>query len=192
VPSSRGTILSLLVVPAGREASPEFWQLLQSLLVLTANQEEAARPVTRSSLLVKWPPTGLDLEARSRRKPGRPLWFYRLDAAARTLVSSVLFRFGLSLGRFSADVYQNEVVENSDFRKYDDTLRMTLDCTEPLAERIAALLADAANRGIAFYGLHRQSDALVTCITPTLYGKHFHFIDGAAGGYATAALNLKG
>jgi hypothetical protein len=53
------------------------------------------------------------------------------------------------------------------------------------------LLADAARRGIARYGLHRQTDALVTCITPTMYGNHFHFIDGAAGGYATAALSLK-
>src|ERR1700680_1077972 len=37
MPSSRGTILSLLVVPARREASPEFWQLLQSLLALAAD-----------------------------------------------------------------------------------------------------------------------------------------------------------
>ena len=191
VDSSRGTILSLLVAPAGRAGTRDFWQLIEALLALAADREAADRPVSRKTLRVKWPPTGLDLEARSRHKPGRPLWLDRLDVAARTSITTVLFRFGLRMGNFSADLYQDEVVENSDFRKYDDALRMTLDCTEKLADRIDALLADAARRGIARYGLHRQSAALVTCITPTLYGKHFHFIDGAAGGYAVAALSLK-
>jgi hypothetical protein len=109
----------------------------------------------------------------------------------RTLFSFLVFRFRINVGRFSPVAYYGELVENSDFRKYDDALRMTLDCTEHLAEKIGALLADAARRGIARHGLHRQSDALVTCITPTMYGNHFHFIDGAAGGYATAALSLK-
>ncbi len=191
VPASRGTILSLLVVPARREASPEFWQLLQTLLALTADTREAGRPVSRASLFVTWPPTGLELEARSRHKSGRPLMLDRIDVAVRALLSFLIFRFRIQVGRFSPVTYYGEVVENSDFRKYDDALRMTLDCTERLAEQIGALLADAARRGIARYGLHRQTDALVTCITPTMYGNHFHFIDGAAGGYATAALSLK-
>jgi hypothetical protein len=67
---------------------------------------------------------------------------------------------------------------------------MTLDCTAALAERIEALLADAATHGVVVFGLHRQADALVTCFTPTVFGKHFHFIDGAAGGYATAAQKM--
>jgi Protein of unknown function (DUF3095) len=191
VPSARGTILSLLVVPADRGASPEFWRLIESLLALTADTREAGRPVTRSSLFVRWPPTGLELEARARHKPWRPLWVDRIDVALRTLCSFLVFRFRIHLGPFSPVTYYGELVENSDFRKYDDALRMTLDCTERFADEIGALLADAARRGIARYGLHRQSDALVTCITPTMYGNHFHFIDGAAGGYAIAALGLK-
>jgi Protein of unknown function (DUF3095) len=190
VASSRGTILSLLVVPAG-QTSGEFWRLIEALLALAADPREAGRPVSAAALRVKWPPTGLELEARSRHKPGRPLWFDRIEVAARTLFSSLIFRFGIQLGRFSPAVYYGELVENSDFRKYDDALRMTLDCTAGHAEKISTLLAEAARRGIARYGLHRQSDALVTCITPTMYGRHFHFIDGAAGGYATAALSLK-
>jgi hypothetical protein len=191
VPSARGTILSLLVVPATLGASPEFWHLIESLLALTADTREAGRPVARSSLFVRWPPTGLELEARARHKPWRPLWVDRIEVALRTLFSFLVFRFRIHLGRFSPVTYYGELVENSDFRKYDDALRMTLDCTERFADEIGALLADAARRGIARYGLHRQSDALVTCITPTMYGNHFHFVDGAAGGYAIAALGLK-
>ncbi len=42
------------------------------------------------------------------------------------------------------------------------------------------------------YGLHRQEAAVVTCITPSpLRADHLHFVDGAGGGYARAAQNLK-
>ena len=67
---------------------------------------------------------------------------------------------------------------------------MTLDCSQELADCIEALLADAARRGVVRCGLHRQPDALMTCFTPTVFGHHFHFIDGAAGGYAMAAKGL--
>jgi Protein of unknown function (DUF3095) len=190
VPASRGVIVSLLVMPAQGEATEEFWSLLVALLGLTADNKQAGRPVLRDSLRVKWPPTGLELEARARRKSGRPLWIERLNVAIRSLFSATLFRFALPFGRFRPDVYLGELVENSDFRKYDDGLRMTLDCSPDLANKIEAMLADSAGRGITRYGLHRQSDALVTCFTPSLFGKHFHFIDGAAGGYAMAAANL--
>jgi hypothetical protein len=190
VPSARGTILSLLVVPAG-PAGSEYWRLLESLLMLAADTREAGRPVSIGALRVKWPPTGLALEARAQHKPGRPLLFDRIAVALRTLFSTLIFRFRIRVGRFSPVVYYGELVANSDFRKYDDALRMTLDCTEHLAEKIDAMLADAAQRGVARYGVHRQTDALITCITPTMYGRHFHFIDGAAGGYAAAALSLK-
>lgn len=137
VASARGTILSLLVVPATPRASPEYWQLLQSLLALTSDTEEAGRPVSTGSLRVKWPPTGLELEARSRHKPGRPLWLDRIDVGIRTLLSSLIFRFRIKVGRFSPEAYYGELVENSDFRKYDDALRMTLDCTEHWRARSA-------------------------------------------------------
>jgi hypothetical protein len=41
-------------------------------------------------------------------------------------------------------------------------------------------------------GLHRQDAAMMTCFTPSaLRSDHVHFIDGARGGYASAATALK-
>jgi hypothetical protein len=190
MPSIRGTILSLLVMPSSPEMTGEFWGLLEALLALTVNAEQAGRPMCDGTVAVKWPPSGFDLEARARHKPGHPLFVDRLYVAARTLFYYVTLRFGLSVGRFRPSTYLGEVIENSDFRKYANGLRMTLDCSQEFADRIEALLADAARRGVARYGLHRQSDALMTCFTPTVFGHHFHFIDGAAGGYAMAAKGL--
>jgi hypothetical protein len=81
-------------------------------------------------------------------------------------------------------------VENSDFRKYDDGLRMIIDCTPELADAIERRLAAAA--ATARYGVHRQDTAMMTCFTPSpTRSDHVHFIDGAQGGYAAAATALK-
>ena len=81
-------------------------------------------------------------------------------------------------------------MENSDFRKYDDGLRMIIDCAPELADALERRLAAAA--GTANYGLHRQSAAMMTCFTPSpTRSDHVHFIDGAQGGYAAAASALK-
>ena len=55
-----------------------------------------------------------------------------------------------------------------------------------------ARLKAAASAGILRYGLHRQDAAMMTCFTPSVMrSDHVHFIDGARGGYATAATALK-
>ena len=60
----------------------------------------------------------------------------RIRVALSTLIAYFVMRFGIRLGSFDPAVYRRDVVENSDFRKYDDNLRMTLDCTPELADRI--------------------------------------------------------
>jgi DUF3095 family protein len=69
---------------------------------------------------------------------------------------------------------------------------MVLDCTPELADEIERHLADCARQGIVRYGTHRQEAAMMTCFTPSpLRSDHVHFIDGAQGGYASAATALK-
>ena len=70
---------------------------------------------------------------------------------------------------------------------------MTLDCSEAVAAKLRALLEEGAGRGLVRFGLHSQKAAIMTCIVPS-YGRddHLHFLDGADGGYARAALQLRG
>ena len=59
-------------------------------------------------------------------------------------------------------------------------------------DELSFLLAKAAAGGIVRYGLYRQDAAMMTCFTPSVMrADHVHFIDGARGGYASAATALK-
>ncbi len=191
IPASNGVVLSLVVAPV-RQGDPAFRHLIEGLLAELEQSTEVARPVPDGAPGVSWPHPGMELETRAMRQRGEGLWTARLRAMKKTFLSYVVMRFGIRLRDFDPAVYRRTVVENSDFRKYDDNLRMTLDCTAGLADRIEARLAQAAAANIARFGLHRQSAALMTCIVPSITEhNHIHFVDGAAGGYAMAARQLK-
>jgi hypothetical protein len=90
--------------------------------------------------------------------------------------------------KYLAPEIWSEIASNSDFRKYDDGLRLTLDCTREQIETAEAILAAAKARGEVNFGLHRQSHALMTCLVPSgRPDSHLHFLDGLGGGYAKAA-----
>ena len=192
VQSALGTILTLILVPRGRYDDPRFTDLVQRLNALLADTAQAQCPLPEGGPPLRWPPTGLDLLARVRRKRGDSALWLKLKLAAETLFNAVLLWTGWKAGNFDPARYRRELVANADFRGYDDGLRMTLDCTLAQADRIEALLAAARAAGIARVGTHREEAALMTCIAPLpSRSDHVHFIDGAAGGYTRAAMQIK-
>lgn len=191
IPATHGVIVSLLVMPV-THGDPAFRRVVETLLAELEKSTEVARPVPDNAPGVGWPPPGAELEARASRKRGENLLLRRLQVYFWTLVSYIVLRTGMRLGEFDPTVYRREVVENSDFRKYDDNLRMTLDCTPALADRIEQQMAKAAREAIVRFGIHRQQAAIMTCIVPSITeSNHVHFVDGAAGGYALAAQKLR-
>jgi hypothetical protein len=190
IPSTRGLILSVLVVPTGDADPRAFRKVIEDIIRLVEKSPDAGRPVPPGGPPLRWPPQGVEYEARAAR--GGPLLKRRGVVLAVTLWAYVVMRLGIKVGNFVPKNYVQQVVENSDFRKYDDGLRMILDCTEELERALTALLAKAASERIVRYGLHRQDAAMMTCFTPSVMrSDHVHFIDGARGGYASAATALK-
>jgi hypothetical protein len=190
IPSTRGLILSVLVVPAPGADPLAFRQVIEDVISLVERSPDAGRPVPPGGPPLHWPPAGLEYEARAAR--GGPLLMRRAIVLAVTLWAFVVMRFGIKVGNFVPKTYVRQVVENSDFRKYDDGLRMILDCTPELEQALTLRLATAASNKVVRYGLHRQDAAMMTCFTPSVMrSDHVHFIDGARGGYASAATALK-
>ena len=168
VPTERGVTLSLIVTPGPTTDATKFRALIRAVLAAVSEAGETARPVRPETLKVRWPPRGFNLEARARYRKKR-LWGERVRLVGATLLSFLLFRSGQQVGTFEPERYVREMVENADFRKYHDGLRMTVDCAPAFVERLEAILAEAASRGIITYGLHQQDAAIITCITTNPY-----------------------
>jgi hypothetical protein len=96
------------------------------------------------------------------------------------------------MGQFEPLKYRREISQNTDFRKFDDGLKMTVDCSSEIADAIEARLVSAQLSGVCLAGTHRQESAHLTCYVPSnIQSDHVHFVDGAGGGYAAAAAKLK-
>ena len=190
MPAMRGLVLSVLVLPAQGADPAAYRRLIEDIVALVERSPDQGRPVPPGGPPLRWPPAGVEFEARARR--GGALLTRRLQVFAWTLFYYFVMRFGIKVGGFVPKIYVQQVVENSDFRKYDDGLRMVLDCTPELDQSLSGRLTAAASAGIAKYGLYRQDAAMMTCFTPAASrSDHVHFIDGARGGYASAATALK-
>ncbi|ORE97149.1 DUF3095 family protein [Aurantimonas sp. 22II-16-19i] len=189
IPARRGVILSLIVLPAEGADAAAFSAVAADILALAADDADAGRPVPEAGPEQRWPTAGLMLEARTAAaRSGRPLWLSTPVVAVRSLLAHLAFAAGIRIGGFEPARYRAELVRNTDFRKFDDGLRLTLDCTVEVADRIAERVGRAEAEGIVCAGLHRQDAALMTCFVPAAgRSDHVHFVDGAMGGYAAAA-----
>ena len=180
-------ILSLIVLPMPGADPLAFRALTEEIVALAEASPDAGRPVPALGPKLGWPPQGMALETHTA--PGGRLQ-RRAAVLVRTLLYFLIMRAGRPIGPFVPARYMRQLVENSDYRKYDDGLRMILDCTPELADALEQRLAAAT--GIARYGLFRQDAAMMTCFTPSpLRSDHVHFVDGARGGYAAAATAMK-
>lgn len=93
---------------------------------------------------------------------------------------------------FDTGKYAQSMRSHTDYRKFDDMLRMVVDCTDEQADFIESMLEERKARGQLLYGIHRSEFTLMTCLVEDVgCGKHIHFVDGDNGGYAMAAKGLK-
>ncbi|MEL0437893.1 DUF3095 domain-containing protein [Phycobacter sp. K97] len=189
-PARNGLILSLVALPAQGSDPQRFAALATRLLELTAQLEGGGHPVPQSGPRLRYPPSGLMVEARLTR--GRlPLALRALWLIAGSAIARMLFSRGKPTGGFDPAHYLSVISANSDFRKFDDGLKMTVDCSHKVRDQIILLLEQAEAAGEIRFGLHEQDAAMVTCIVPSaMRDDHVHFVDGASGGYTRAAADL--
>lgn len=192
MPSANGSIVSLLVQPREGVAFAAIGPVVARVLQRVATLARQGDPVPGDGPGFDWPPAGLDLEARAGRRAGGALWRERAKVWLATLIAWILDRTRWKLGSFDPTVYRRTTARNADWRKFDDGLRLTIDCDAATLAAIEAELGAGAQAGLIDYGVHAQASALMTCIVPSIArNDHFHFIDGADGGYARAAESLK-
>jgi hypothetical protein len=107
------------------------------------------------------------------------------------LAGAYLFSRKLDTSTVRWSRYVDDMVDNSDFRKFDGVLRMVIDGSDSQYEELRSHLEQKHREGRLVYGMHKSREALVTCIVFSYNQNHVHFVDGSDGGYAMAARGLK-
>lgn len=190
IQARNGEIVSIIAAPGDGGNGPEFQSLVTDIIAIVAEQSRDGHPVPADGPELALTFDSVNAEARATASEGRRFQ-RKLAIGAQIGLVYILHKLGIKLGGFDARRYKRAVAANSDFRKFDDGLKMTVDVDSPHLARIEDRLQGAERRGICCYGLHRQGAALMTCFVPTpLSQDHMHFIDGADGGYAMAAAQL--
>ncbi|MGV6876516.1 DUF3095 domain-containing protein [Pseudochelatococcus sp. B33] len=181
-----GEILSLIVLPGPNAGEGRFERLVSGIIAIAGEEARSGHPVPTGGPLPHLSLASIEREAKAVSRP-RWRWAVRIAILAQTLA---LWPARLLLKAFPAASAHTpaSLAVHSDFRKFDDGLKMTIDIDSERSRRIEELLSQANREGIIVHGLHRQQSALMTCFMPASEPQsHVHFIDGADGGYALAA-----
>lgn len=187
LPARQEEIVALIV--QARVAGLEAFKIYRTILNEIFSSER--KPIQLSALRFPWPSQYLLKEARIKHPPGLGRYWYFVKMSVKTLAISLLMTFrGKKKNLDQPYEYLRELTENTDYLKFDDTLRMIIDVSRSERERLLKILDGHFRAGEIFYGYHCDSNALLTCFVRGPHN-HIHFVDAAGGGYAKAAKLLK-
>ena len=190
IPSQKGATLSVLIQPSQEADDTVLVNVIRQLEQILGGSFAAANPVRMQDARYH--------SFRHNLKRQLNVSDIRCNSTfLRTLFELLLTVpiFNFKLFRFMPGMhnYHNKMPLHCDFKKFDDTLRMVLDCSHAEHQAIAAFLQAEQQAGNVSYGLHVSDAAQMTCYVESVNdGGHLHFIDGSDGGYALAARQLKG
>lgn len=195
VPSFRDCKLSLIVVatasdPAINQAT---YRRLLTMIREIFGDPGSHHPLHAERLRLAFSPMSLAGEtlvrAGHRRLAGKLTYAIRM--LLQNLAGWFLFTAHLDTQAVRWSRYRDELVNNTDCRKFDGALRMLVDADASQLAELERRLALEQQAGRVAWGIHPSREALITCLVESHAGKHMHFIDGSDGGYALAARQLK-
>lgn len=195
VPSFLDVKLSLIVVATSTDAASnqQTYQQVLATIQEIFGDPGAHHPLRLEGMRLAFSPMSLVGETMVRTY-GRSL-LTKFGYALRMLLQNAagwwLFARNIDTKAVHWSRYRDDMVRNTDVRKFDGALRMVLDASEAQAAELERRLAAAHAAGQLAWGMHKSREALITCLVESHEGRHMHFIDGSDGGYALAARQLK-
>lgn len=196
IPSPHEEIISLLVQAVGSEAAERdaVYAEVIGLIGDIYGDESDYHPLrpNRLTLATSW--KRLSVETRIRRAFGSPLTrlLYLLRLRILVMIGRRLMAKGTRTDSTDWGQYKANLIANSDYRKFDELLRMVISGTVRQRRRLRQALEERRRAGRLVYGIHAAATALMTCVVSDYAKDHVHFLDGANGGYAMAAMEMKG
>lgn len=192
--TQKGLVLTLLVQSrgAGNTERATYTRVIQEINDILGHDLNMANPISFANMKEKLIASDLNIEIRMNSQPGFKNFLTTLRFIFKSCLNYIFIEKDLRVGNFQGSKYKQEMITNADHKKFDEMLRMVLDCTEAQSQQICEALEKLYQEKEIYYGVHKSSGALMTCLVTALQeGKHLHFVDGANGGYALAAIQLK-
>lgn len=192
IENSRGTMLTLMIVARSTDIAGRA-QIYREILALIDEVIDSDASPARAKLEITSDTKDLDAESRahSGQAEGFRKWVHRTRARAKIGIFKRMIRNNSNLGELNAGQYIEDVRSNTDFRKFDDCLRMVIDIEPADADQLREALQTYHAQQEILFGMHRSDTALMTCLVFDMQDDHVHFVDGNDGGYAMAARELK-
>ena len=195
VPSKHGEIIALIVKALAPSIEKE--ALIYDRIITRVRQiygdDDMCRPVYAGGLRATYDGRKLVHETRIRTfgRGKKSYVLYWLKIRLQNVLGWLFMTFGLNIGGTAWGDYKKDLVTNTDFKKFDGVLRTVMSGTKEQRRELTADLEQYYKNKECVYGIHASDSALITCLISKRSGYHYHFVDGADGGYAMAALAMK-
>lgn len=116
---------------------------------------------------------------------------YILKVQLQTIIGKILMTLNYKTSETDWGQYKPDLAKNSDYRKFDDMLRVVISGTPSQREEFLHFLDQKYKEKELAYGIHITDAAMITCMVFQYHRDHIHFVDGSGGGYVSASKGLK-
>jgi len=195
IPSKYGEIVTLLVMVRSDfyPQNHQFYRNILKKIQYIYGKEKSLNPIDRKNLKLTLNSAKLIKETLVRASSAswldRQLYLSKIQL--ETALGSLLMNLKVKTEELDWGVYKDIALAATDYRKFDDMLRMVISGNEWRRKKLTGYLEKNYREGKLVYGLHVSDRALMTCLVFERGGQQVHFVDGADGGYALAAKDMK-
>ena len=191
LPSKHGEILSLIVMATAstdKEETDIYKEVLEKINTIYGGVN-SFHPVCMENIQLSLNNQTLYKETKILNQ-SQNWWHKQISLWIRKL--GILWtKISIRLGLVDWNHHKQSLIADSDYQKFDDTLRMVISGNWAQRDKLIPYLEKQYQSGKLVYGFHVSDRALMTCLVYESQGRHTAFIDGADGGYALAAKVLK-
>lgn len=195
IPSTRGETISFIIKireKYNRQTSVVFNKILKGVDDFFGHESDY-HPLTEDNQSTSVSQAFREAKIFSKKKSGFRYAVNKLRVSMETVMVQIIVALKLPVKMMNKNIrnIKTDNIINSDFRKFDGSLKMVISCNTSQRKSFEKLLTKLVNRGVINYGLHVSDRALLTCLIHRGTGEEVHFVDSADGGYALAAKKLK-
>lgn len=190
----KGDVVALLVKSVSKtRAETDVYKSVLAFLKELEEGEERFHPIKNAKLKLTLSIKRFLNETNARVMP--PVLIRKTQYLANLIyavvMGKILMRLNIATGQTNWGEYKKYLIINTDYRKFDEMLRMVISITEEKRKQLEDFLETLHNQGHIVYGLHIGEKAQLTCLVSKYEKDHIHFVDASGGGYASAAVQLK-